>query len=247
MDAHSFDLDPPAGPNIGVVVLQADETLEQDFRRLIPSSARLYISRVPSGQEATAETLSAMEARLAGAAELFPRSIHFDAVGYGCTSGAAVIGSGRVADMIRRGAPARAVTEPVSALIAACRALGITRLALLSPYVADVSDRLRHVLAENGIETPVFGSFDEAVEERVVRIAASSVVEAGTSLGVAPEAEALFLSCTNLRTLAAIPEIEARIGKPVLSSNLVLAWHLATLAGLSGRFGALTRESPSSA
>ena len=43
--------------------------------------------------------------------------------------------------------------------------------------------------------------------------------------------DAVFLSCTNLRTLNVIPEIEARIGKPVLSSNQVLAWHLLRLAG----------------
>lgn len=240
MSAEPFTLDPQPGPNIGVVVLQADETLEQDFRRLIPPAARLYISRVPSGLEATTETLAAMETRLGEAAGLFPRSIAFDAVGYGCTSASAVIGPERVAAMIRQGAPARAVTEPVSALIAACRVLGITRLALLSPYVAEVSETLRRVLATSGIATPLFASFDEALEERVVRISAGSVAQAGARLAAHDGAEALFLSCTNLRTLDAIPEIEARTGKPVLSSNLVLAWHLCRLAGLDGDFGALT-------
>lgn len=40
-----------------------------------------------------------------------------------------------------------------------------------------------------------------------------------------------MISCTNLRCLRIIPEVEAQIGKPVLSSNLALAWHMLRLAG----------------
>lgn len=237
-------LDAPEGAALGLVVLQADETIEQDFRWLVPPGARLYVTRVPSGLEVTSETLAEMEGRLPAAAELFPGSVRFDAVGYGCTSGTAVIGAAKVAEMVRLGTTAKAVTEPVSALIAACRALDVRRLAFLSPYVAEVSARLREVLAEAGVEAPVFGSFNEAEEAKVARITTASVIEAAAALGAASEAEAVFLSCTNLRTLDAIPEIERRLGKPVLSSNLVLAWHMCRLAGLEGRFGALSELEP---
>jgi maleate isomerase len=47
---------------------------------------------------------------------------------------------------------------------------------------------------------------------------------------VTPEAQAIFLSCTNLRTLHAIAPIEAATGLPVFSSNQALAWHMSTLA-----------------
>ncbi len=43
--------------------------------------------------------------------------------------------------------------------------------------------------------------------------------------------DALFLSCTNLRTLPVIAALEETIGLPVLASNTVLAWHMARLAG----------------
>jgi maleate isomerase len=240
MSAFAYRLDPPPKATLGLIVLQEDETLEQDMRRLLPATAQLHVSRVPSGKAVTRETLAAMEAELPAAARLFPSAARFRAVGYGCTSGTAVIGAARVAELIRSGTDTRAVSEPVSALVAACEALGVRRLAFLSPYVAEVSARLRATLAEGGVESPVFGSFDEAEEAKVARIDAASVIEAATDLGRAAEAEAVFLSCTNLRTLDAIPEIERRSGKPVLSSNLVLAWHLCRLAGLGFDFGALT-------
>ena len=45
--------------------------------------------------------------------------------------------------------------------------------------------------------------------------------------------DGLFLSCPNLRTLDVIEPLEEVLGKPVLGSNQVLAWHLLQAAGLS--------------
>lgn len=231
-------------PTLGLVVLQADERIESDFRRLCPADARLLVSRIPSGADVTPETLAAMERDLPAAVALFPRGLTFDALGYGCTSGAAQIGPERVAALV--GARARAVTDPLSALVAACRALGLRRLALVSPYVAQVSARLRAALAAQRIDSPVFGSFDVAEEARVVRITPSSIRAAGRDLVDGTEVDGLFLSCTNLDTLDVIDGLEADIGRPVLSSNQVLAWHMAALAGagpapVPGRLGRLRR------
>ncbi|TNF23372.1 MAG: Asp/Glu racemase [Rhodobacteraceae bacterium] len=229
-----FDLGPPIGTraNLGLIVLQSDETIEHEFRRLLPASGvALYTSRIASAPEVRRETLGRMEADMPRAAGLLPRPVRFDAVGYACTSGTSVIGAARVGELVREGCATRAVTEPVSALVAACAHLGVARLAFLSPYVAQVSEGIRAVLAERGVETPVFGTFDEAEETRVARIDRASLIAAGSALGADPACEALFLSCTNLRTLESIAQIEETIGKPVLSSNQVLAWHMLGLAG----------------
>jgi maleate isomerase len=117
----------------------------------------------------------------------------------------------------------------VSALIAACAHLGVTRIGLISPYVASVSDQLRVVLADAGIRVTHFASFDEPTEERVVRISPDSITATAIAMGDAEDCEAVFLSCTNLRTLDVIAQIATQIVKPVLSSNQVLAWHLCRL------------------
>ncbi|MFW2543600.1 Asp/Glu racemase [Primorskyibacter sp. 2E107] len=219
-----------------MIVLQSDETLEHDFRRLLPETGvALYVSRILSGVEVTTDSLNEMAARLPDAAERLPRPIGFDVVCYGCTSGTSVIGAARVADLVRGGVATRAVTEPLSALVAACTALKVTRLALLSPYVAEVSDGLRRVLSDAGVQTPVFGSFDEAEESRVARIDEASLMAAGTALMEDTQAEVLFMSCTNLRTLDVIAPLEAAVGRPVLSSNQVLGWHMLRQAGIMDR------------
>lgn len=231
-----FELGPPLGCDaaLGLIVLQSDETIEHDFRRLLPQQGvALYVSRIKSDPEVSRETLGRMEAHMPAAARLLPRPVAFDAVGYGCTSGTSVIGADRVAALVQSGCSTRAVTEPVSALLAACRALGIERLAFLSPYVEPVSDRLRQVLAHGGIQTPVFGTFDEAQETRVARIDGPSICHAARQLMAGRDVDGLFLSCTNLRTLDVIAQIEAETGRPVLSSNQVLAWDMMRRAGVS--------------
>jgi maleate isomerase len=226
---------PALEPALGLIVLQADETLEGDMRAMMPLETALYVSRVPSDDAVTSDTLAEMAMHLTGAAGLLPHAARFTSIGYGCTSGAAEIGSERVAGLIRAGTHSPHVTNPLSALIAACQHLGLTRLALLSPYVAQVSAKLRDALADEGIETPVFGSFDEAEEAKVVRIDAASIVAAAVDLAARGGAEAIFLSCTNLRTLNVIDQIERETKMPCLSSNQVLAWHMARAAGITAR------------
>ena len=231
MTEFSYELCEDNRKNIGLVVLQTDESIEDDFRRLMLPSVRLMVTRIPSGQEVTRESLGAMEDHLTASVGLFPEDLAFDAIGYGCTSGTAQIGPERIAALVRSGAKVHAVSNPLSALIAACEAQGIRRLAILSPYIEAVSSRLRDVLRENGIETPVFGSFAEASEAKVVRISGRSIQAAARQLAAGADVDALFLSCTNLRTLDVIAPLEEGLQMPVLSSNLVLAWDLLRLTG----------------
>ncbi|MEM8750890.1 MAG: aspartate/glutamate racemase family protein [Pseudomonadota bacterium] len=236
MSTFSYQTGPALGEaaSLGLIVLQADETIEHDFRRLFNGpNHRLLVSRVPSGLEVTGDTLSEMQQTLPGAAALFPRSVNFDVIGYGCTSGTSVIGAEKVANLVRSATHTSHVTEPVSGLVHACRKASVSRLALLSPYIAPVSQALRDALAAQGIETPVFGSFDEAEEEKVARIDPRSTYEAALEIGRDDNADAVFLSCTNLQTLDILGPLQQELGKPVWSSNWVLAQHMAELTGCS--------------
>ena len=215
---------------IGIIVLQSDETIERDLMAM-RGDADVFVSRVPSGQEVTAETLESMAGHIAASASLFPQTISFDAVGYGCTSGTAQIGVSEIERLVKFGTQTKTVSQPVSALVAACEHLGLKRIAFLSPYIESVSANLRQVLQDNGVETPAFGTFGEAEELKVVRISGASVMEAATALVRDSKVDGIFLSCTNLRTLDLIMPLEAALDMPVLSSNLVLAWHLAQLSG----------------
>lgn len=244
MTVFRYDLVAETTPNLGLIVLQSDQRIEKDFRRLIPADCGLFVSRVPSGLAVTPDSLQDMQAHIPTAAGLLPKAVRFDVIGYGCTSGAAQIGVDRVSALVRQGATTGAVTDPLSALIAACVDLGIGRLALLSPYVETVSNRLRDVLQAGGVQTPVFGTFAEAEEASVARISPQAIRRAALELAGQGGVDAVFLSCTNLDTLDIIAPLEAETGLPVLSSNQVLAWHMCRLAGtgLRQRLGRISKN-----
>ena len=228
MKQIGFDLIGPIGfrATLGLVVLQADETLEQDFRRLFPDrGVAIYTSRIPSGTELTTDSITAMEAELPRGAQLLPRAARFDAVGYGCTSGTTLIGAEAVARMLRRGVEATMITDPLTAGLAALRALGVAKIGLVTPYVEAVAYPVCNAFVAAGFAVGEVLTFGEQVEERVARIDPASIKSAARA--AAKGAQAVFLSCTNLRTLDIIDELEAELGIPVLSSNQVLAWHMA--------------------
>jgi maleate isomerase len=47
--------------------------------------------------------------------------------------------------------------------------------------------------------------------------------------------DAVFISCTNLRALNLIAELESKLAKPVISSNQALGWHCLRLAGVKSK------------
>ena len=48
-----------------------------------------------------------------------------------------------------------------------------------------------------------------------------------------PEADAVFISCTGMRTAAIIDVLETSLGKPVVTANQATLWRVRWLAGVS--------------
>ncbi|MVO15965.1 maleate cis-trans isomerase family protein [Parasedimentitalea huanghaiensis] len=227
---------------LGVIVLETDETLEPEFARMTDlEGVALYHSRIPMVSEIRPDTLAQMEADLPASARLLPPSLPFDVIGYGCTSASSVIGSENVAHSVRRVFPNARVTDPLAAIIAAGKRMGIERLGFVTPYVPDVSERMRGRLEEGGFEIAAFGSFEEGDDRVVARITEQSILAAAVQVAQTAPCEAVVIACTNLRCLSVIPEIEARTGVPVFSSNQALAWHMLRLAGVEDQRPAFGR------
>ncbi len=232
MSGFPFDLDPAEKACLGLIVLHVDETIESDFRRIFSDpSVALYVTRIPSGAEATPETLGRMEADLPRVTALLPPAAQFAAVGYGCTSGTTMIGVKRVTELVDGACRTGAVCDPLSAARAACRHLGIRRLGLVSPYRPDVAQPVCDALASDGTEVTRAVHFGEAIEANVARISAASVKAAAREVTRHGDIDGIFLSCTNLRTLDVIGALERELGLPVFGSNVALAWAMARAAG----------------
>ena len=234
----AYDLVPQIGSaaRLGLIALSTDETVEDELHMARPAGdIAIFTARIASAAEVTRANLADMQARIAGTAQLLPPSVDFDAVAYACTSASSVIGSDRVAALVQEGCRTRAVTNPARALIHACATAGAHRLALISPYTEEVNASLRGTLREAGIATPEFASFNEPLEANVARIDPASIAQAARQIAGQSDVDAVFLSCTNLRTQTIIGPLSEELGKPVWSSNSVLFDHLFELGGVGAR------------
>lgn len=230
-----YALAPPnTWPRLGLVVLSTDEVLEYEARSLCNGrDLRMMHSRIPTDPAVTPDTLRAMQGRMPLSAGLLPDGL--DAIGYGCTSASVFIGPDAVAEAIGAVHPAVPVTNPISAVVNALRALDVQRIGLVTPYTAQVSGPMRAFLQREGIETVAEVSFGEEDDRKVARITHDSTHAAILAAGQVPGVEAVFTSCTNLRAFEIIDMAEARLGLPVISSNLALLWDLLRIAGVEAR------------
>jgi maleate isomerase len=153
-------------------------------------------------------------------------------IAFGCTSATMVIGEEEVFAKLRAARPEARPTTPITAAFSAFSAFGATRLAVLTPYRADVNAAVKAYIEARGFEVPVFGTFNEEDDLRAARISSASIRDAAIELGRDPRAEAVFVACTSLRVAKVAAEIEQAIGKPVTSSNHAMAWHVLRLAGI---------------
>jgi len=234
--AHTLDAGLGTRLRIGLIELATDQTSEHEFRRMFQlPGVDFYVSRIWNDANITPDTLAAMVRDIEACAGLILPNLRLDVMGFTCTSGAMIIGEDKVFSLMRAGRPALACTSPITAAMAGITALGLKRIALLTPYVQSINDKMRSYLEARGVAVPVMGSFNNSNDDEVARISLESTRTAAIDLGKPEHVDGIFVSCTSLRTIDIICEVEGEIGKPMLASNPVQAWHLLRLGNLKDK------------
>ncbi len=233
-----FDEGYGARAKMGLIVLQSDQTIEQEFSVILQnitdkqSEIALYHSRIANADEVTPETLKAMALEMPIAAQLLNQDFNYDVIGYACTSGATMIGEDRVEQIIQQIHPQAKVTNPITSCKAALHKLAVKNVALLTPYAPEVTNAMQENLQTAGFHIATVDSFYQTQDSAVARITAESILKAILQIGKNDAIDAVFVSCTSLRVLDIIAQAESTLGKPVTSSNQALIWHMLRLADI---------------
>src|ERR1700728_1741593 len=218
---------------IGLVVLATDQTMEHEFRALIRAQGvAFYESRVFNDNDITPETLRAIGPRIAPSLDLILPSLKLDVVGFGCTSATMMLGEDYVFAEIRKVRPGVACTTPVTAALAAFRALGARGIGQLTPYSPQINANLVRYFNGRGVDIAAVATFDRQDDREAARISVASIEAAAERMAASPGVDAIFVSCTSLRVAEAVAGIERRTGVPITSSNHAMAWHCLRLAGI---------------
>ncbi|KRE39231.1 maleate cis-trans isomerase [Janibacter sp. Soil728] len=163
----------------------------------------------------------------AALAEHAPRSVI-----WACTSGSFVYGPVGAQQQIDQLASAAGVpaSSTSAAFVDALAHLGLTRVAVAASYPEDVARLFVEYLAAAGVEVVAMSSAGIDTAAEVGALTPGQVVDLAAAHDH-PEAQTLLVPDTAMRTLSVIPDLEARLGKPVLTANQVTIWQALRLAG----------------
>lgn len=150
-----------------------------------------------------------------------------DIVAYGCTAAGFIGGPARDAE-IRTGLTAitgKPVVTTASAMIAVLHDIGAQRIAVVTPYTDSVNERLRAYLEQSGIAVLKLASFGAQTTDQLAAITPRQIAALARTT-MTPDADALFIACSQLPTRDIMPRLEREFDKPVWSSIKATAWHV---------------------
>lgn len=213
-------------PQHGIgVVAPFDFALDRELWRWVPDDVSLHLTRTPFVPVEVSLDLARMVSEHETLREAVRAlcAVSPEVVAYACTSGSFV--SGGAGERAMTAAMTQAGEIPAlttsGALLTALRELGARRVAIVTPYTKSVTDSLEDYLDDADIE--VCGRSYLGLTRHIWHVGYREVVDMARE-AVFDRPDVLFISCTNLPTYDAIPQLEAELRLPVISANQVTMW-----------------------
>ncbi len=228
---------------IGMILPNRNVVAEADAQAMLPAGVSIHTTRLKLHGTTPADIQEMSDgaesaALLLGAAPIGIIVFHCTAVS---TSDPAM--GDQLVARIEKAANKKAIATS-QGLIAALTTLHAKRIVMLTPYPQSVNDAevrfLNHfgfdVLHEIGLNLPPTISTASVTPKQWLEKAVAMK---------RPDADAYFLSCTNIRVLTIIEELEHRLQAPVITSNQAMLWHCLRESGIKDPvlgYGQLLRQ-----
>ncbi|HET7327930.1 MAG TPA: Asp/Glu racemase [Nocardioidaceae bacterium] len=216
------------------IVVPSDFALDKELWRWAPDGISLHVNRM--GFVPVPVTLAMAHAVsdqvLVGQAAVELSTVASRMCAYMCASGSFVdglAGEKLLREQLMFAGFDAAVTTS-GALLQALEHLQVRTLAVATPYIDGLAWRLLDFLGEAGVDT--VGGAHLGLTGAIWKVSYDEVVRLVRAADH-PDAEAIFVSCTNVPTYDVIAPLEAELGKPVLTANQVTMW--AASRGLGDR------------
>ena len=233
----SFGFPPRQRPGyrgrIGIIQPAPGVMIEHEWPHWLPADILFPVGRIRLTAPTREGYRTAADAALAMARDLATAGA--DVIAYACTVGSLCDGARAEAALIERLAAASG--KPVLGLaetsVAALRQVGAQRLAIMTPYSAETNGWVSDYISAAGFK--VAGLVPTPVDIFTVGDIHPREVAAIAIAGMRglPDADALWIPCTAIQTMAAIADIEAATCLPVVSGTQALMWQALRQLGIS--------------
>ena len=219
---------------IGLIYMASSTVMEPEFYAMAPDGVSIHTSRIylPEGTvKGLASMMSGDEVERC-TRELAQAPLHV--IVFGGTSATFLEGIGYDQEICSRietvsnGIPG---TTTSSAVLKALRACGAERVSMVTPYIEEVTERGRIFLEQNGFTVVGSQGMHLKVDHEIGAVTTEQVYDFAREV-VKPGADAVFISCTNLRTIGAIAPLEEALGVPVVTAIQASFWDCLRIAGV---------------
>jgi maleate isomerase len=217
---------------IGLLAPSANPAVEPELRDLLPARAALHVSRLPVMPGTTLEQRNAAyPAAMADSLRDFG-GLALDALIIGITGPSYALPPVEDAALQDRlsAMAGRPVVLAARAIAQALAALGRPKLLLFSPYPGWLTERAERYWRATGVE--LVASFKVSETFRAYEMSPGEVAD-GLARLAPPADAAVLLSGTGMPTLDAMAWMQARIGVPMVSSNLACAFAACRALGVA--------------
>jgi maleate cis-trans isomerase len=211
---------------IGLLVPSANTVVEPEFWHMAPPGITLHAARMRNSTCDVEDSIRMLDHVERASYEL--GSANVNVIAFACTASSFVKGADGERDleaMIERASGATAVTTS-GAVVAALKSLGARRLAMYTPYPAELNRREVTFLRSHGLDVVQERGLGIADAVAIADVSAAQLLEFVHDAPPPDEADTLFVSCTNLATLDSIAALEREFDRPVISSNTATFWRL---------------------
>lgn len=229
---------------IGFLIPSSNRMVEEQAPRYLPADVRPHFSRVAMTNRHRAP-LDQLTPRIVAAAELLADS-RCDVIVLQCTGtsmSGGVDGERALMAAMEKATGIKTISA-ASSLTAAFDALKARKLVFTSETPADEHAGKLAFLREAGFEILADRAVGLKGSDEYCSMPPQLWYDSALALR-RDDADAYFLSCANIRSIDIIEQLEAAVGKPVVTSNQAAFWWALRTAGLGDAvtgLGRLARE-----
>jgi maleate cis-trans isomerase len=201
--------------------------MEYETQRMAVNGTSVHSMRISHTAD-TEENVIWMGTQVPAAAKLLAHA-KVDVICYGCTGGGFIKGQGYDQQLSEEIKAATGIpgTTTIVGVTDALRVFGATKVCVASPYEPWLNEKLRVFLGQSGFDVLAIQGLGTQAHSTIK----PEEVEALVMSVDKPEADAIFISCTNFGTLDIIESLEKKLRKPVVTSNSASMWKMMRMVG----------------
>ena len=235
---------------IGLIISSPNTTIEYEYPKMTPDFISIHVSRIyfpetKDPKEKEENLFKMAEGVIKAAKEV--ACVKPEVIAFCCTSGSFIKGEKNNKEIINSIEEITGISAltTTTAVLEVFKKYNLKRVAMTTPYNEEIAEKEVQYFEKNMPGLKIVAKKNLGIIESLSKgyLYPSSAYLSAKEVNI-PEADAIFISCTNWRTIEVIDLLEKDLGKPVITSNQATMWAILRKMGIHKveGYGQLLRE-----